>query len=242
LFNGAAASSFVGSNNTTLSAVVPGGATTGKITVTAPGGSGQSTADFTIDTADVGVTMSAAPDPVFLGSNLVYKIVVTNNGPITALNVRLADSLPQFAKLKSAATTQGTLDTSGNPIFGSFGDIANNGSATVTLTVTPTATGPITNSATVETDSLDPNPANDSAQLVTTVWPLPFLSIANLTSNNLVQISWPAPLSGFTLQFRTDLSPGITWTNDTSARAINGTNISVIETNIGTARFFRLTN
>jgi len=242
-FNGTPAASFVVTNNTTLSAIVPSGATTGKIAVTAPGGTGQSTTDFTIDMADVGVSISAAPNPVFLGSNLVYKIIVTNNGPITALNVRMTDTLPQSVTLKSAATSQGTLNTNANPVTGAFGDLVNNGSATVLLTVTPAATGFITNTVTIATDSLDPNSANDAAAIVTTVWPLPLLSIANLASNNLVRISWPAPLSGFTLQFRTDLSTNnFSWTNDLATRAINGSNISVIETNLGTPRFFRLTN
>jgi hypothetical protein len=49
-------------------------------------------------------------------------------------------------------------------------------------------------------------------------------------------------LSGFTLQFRTDLSTNISWTNDPGSKVVSGANVSVIETNIGTARFFRLTN
>ena len=70
----------------------------------------------------------------------------------------------------------------------------------------------------------------------------PFLSITNLMSNSLVQVSWPAPLSGFTLQFRTSLSTDVSWTNDPGTKVVKGTNVTVIETNVGTQRFFRLTN
>jgi hypothetical protein len=38
--------------------------------------------------ADLAVTVLDAPDPVLLGSNLVYTLTVTNRGPSTALNVR----------------------------------------------------------------------------------------------------------------------------------------------------------
>ena len=239
-FNGTPAASFLVNNNTTLSAVVPTNVTTGKITVTAPGGIGTSATDFTLDTADLSITVSDAPDPVFFGSNLVYTIVITNAGPVAASNVRFTNTLSQSVVFKLASTSQGTLATTLNPIAGALGDIANQSSATISLTVKPIATGLITNVASVASDAIDQNTANNTATTTTTVWPLPFLSITNLMSNDLVKISWPAPLSNFTLQFAGGLTN--TWTNDTVSRTVNGTNISVIETNIGTARFFRLTN
>jgi hypothetical protein len=73
------------------------------------------------------------------------------------------------------------------------------------------------------------------------VWPLPLLSITNLMSNDLVRISWPAPLSNFTLQYRTDLSTNVFWTNDPAPKVVIGTNVTVIKTNLGTPQYFRLT-
>ena len=241
-FNGIPAASFVVTNNTTLSAVVSNNTTTGPITVTAPGGTGQSAASFTIDASNIGVSGSDSPDPVFIGSNLVYAITITNGGPVTAFNVRFTNLLSPSVILKSATISQGTLVTNTSPITGSLGDLNNQSTATVTLTVKPTVVGLITNTAIVATDSLDANQANNKASTITTVWPFPSLSITNLMSNNLVRIAWPAPLSNFTLQFRTDLSTNVFWTNDTTPRAFTGTNISVIETNVGRPRFFRLTN
>lgn len=239
-FNGLPASSFVVTNNSTLSAVVPTNATTGKITVTAPGGTVQSAADFVIDSADLGISAQDFPDPVFVGSNLVYTIIVTNAGPVTALNVRFTNALPNSVTLKSATSTSGTLTTNVTPIVGALGDIVNQGSATIVLFVTPTVTGSITNVASVGSDSQDPNLGNNTVTTTTTVWPLPFLSITDLKSNGLVRISWPAPLSNFTLLSNTNLST--TWGIDTSTRSVSGTNISVIETNVESAKFYRLTN
>ena len=240
-FNGTPAASFVVSNNTTISAVVPATATTGPITVTAPGGTGQSATAFTLDSTDLSISVSAQPSPVFVGSNLVYLIVITNSGPVTAFNVRFTNTLSPTVTLQSASVTQGTLATNANPILGTIGDLANHTSASVLLTVKPSVIGSVTNTASAGTDSLDPNSANNSVTTMTTVWPLPLLSIANLQSNNLVQISWPAPLIGFTLQANGNLATN-QWSNDTSPKVVSGTNVSVIETNLGAPRFFRLTN
>jgi len=241
-FNGTPAASFIVTNNSTLSAVVPTNVTSGKITVTAPGGIGQSATDFTLDTADLGIKASAAPDPLFVGSNLVYTIVITNAGPVAASNVRFTNVLSSSVSFKSFTASQGTLNTSGNPITGTLGDINNQGFATISLTVTPIAPGTITNVASVGSDSIDLNTANNTVTTTTTVLPFPFLTITNLMTNDLVKISWPAPLSNFTLQFAGGLTPGNAWTNDTTARTVNGTNISVIEPTVGAPRFFRLTN
>jgi hypothetical protein len=240
-FNGTPAASFVVTNNTTLSAVAPAGVTTGKISVTAPGGTGQSATDFVVDSGDLGVVIFDTPDPVFIGSNLVYTIMITNGGPVSALNVRFTNTLPTSAVLKSASATQGTLVTNTIPITGSIGTMVNQSVVVVSLTVTPAAAGLITNTASVGADSMDPNLTNNKASVVTTVWPLPLLSITNLMSNDLVRISWPAPLSNFTLQYRTDLSTNVFWTNDPAPKVVIGTNVTVIKTNLGTPQYFRLT-
>jgi len=242
-FNGTPAASFVVTNNTTLSAIVPNGVTTGKISVTAPGGTGLSATDFTVDSADLAVSVSDAPDPVFIRSNLVYTVTITNNGPVAASLVMLSNALAPSVILKSVTAPIGALfDTNHNPIAFSLGTVAANASATVTITVAPQAIGSITNIAFVGSSIPDATPTNNVSTTVTTVWPFPILSITNLMSNDLVRISWPAPLSNFTLQFRTDLSSSVFWTNDTVPRVVSGTNVSVIETNVGTPRFFRLTN
>ena len=240
-FNGTPAESFIVTNNSTLSAVVPSDATSGKITVTAPGGTGQSATDFVIDTSDLGISATDSPDPVFIGSNLVYTITVTNAGPTTALNVRLTNTLSGSVTLKSASTTVGALSTNSNPIIGTLGNLANQSSAKIILTVTPTALGTIDNIASVGSDSSDVNLANNSVTTTTTVWPLPLLSIANLMTNDLVRISWPTQLTGFTLQASTNLSAN-TWLIDPASRTVTGTNVSVIKTNLGIPTFYRLTN
>ena len=240
-FNGSNAV-FTVTNNGVIGAIVPNNATTGPLTVIAPGGTNTSAGTFTVDlTSDLSVFVTNAPGPVFVTSNLVYTITVANDvGPNDALNVKLTNTLPASVLLKSASTSQGTLNTNANPVTAALGTIPVGNSAIITLTVIPQTVGTITDTASAGSDNLDPNLANNSASNVTTVWPLAFLGIQTLTSNQ-VKVFWPAPLSNFTLLTKSNLLPlNATWSTDLTARVISGTNISVTETNSGAAKFFRL--
>src|SRR6185436_18904662 len=86
-FNGLAASFIAPTNNTTIQAVVPPNAQSGVITVSGPAGSSDSTNAFVIDSSDVALSLTALPQPVVVGSNLTYNVIVTNNGPFTAPTV-----------------------------------------------------------------------------------------------------------------------------------------------------------
>lgn len=241
LFNGTNAS-FTVTNNGVIGALVPANAVSGPITVIAPAGTNTSAGTFTLDyTSDLSVFITNAPNPVFVTSNLVYTITVANNtGPFLALNVNLTNTLPASVTLKSATTTQGTLNTNANPITAALGTIPVGNSAIITLTVVPQVTGTITDTASAGSDNPDPNPANNTASNVTTVWPLPFLGIQTLTSNQ-VKVFWPAPLSNFMLLYKSNLvSLTATWSTDLTTRVISGANISVTETNTGAQKFFRL--
>lgn len=237
LFNGTNAS-FTVNNNGSITAAVPTNTQSGSITVIAPGGT-NSLGTFTLDlTSDLNVGVADAPDPVFVGSNLVYTITVANSGPDAALNVRLTNTLPASVSLKSAAASQGTLNTNANPVIASLGTINNAGLATVILTVVPQGLGSITNLAAVGGDNTEPTPVNNLATTATTVWPLPFLGIQTLTSNQ-IKVFWPAPLSNFYLLEKSNLRAA-TWNTNLTARVISGTNISVTEINSNAAKFFRL--
>ena len=240
LFN-AISASFTVNNNGAIAAVVPAGAQTGPLTVVAPGGTRTSATSFTIDVAssDLNISLVDSPDPVFVGSNLVYTLTVTNNGPSAALTVTLSDALPASVNLKSASTSQGTLNTNGNPIIGNLGTLNNSGVATVTLTVVPQTIGPITNVVSVGNNNFDPNTSDNSATETTLVLPFPFLSIQNFSASQ-VKVFWPAPLSNFTLLFKNNLMYSVSWNTDITARVISGTNISVTEPSSGAPKFFRL--
>ncbi len=124
-----------------------------------------------IDTpsAEVSVTNTGSPDPVTVGSSLTYTMTVTNNGPDAATGVTLTDTLPTGVTYVSATPSQGACLEAGGVVTCSLGDLANGAIATVTIGVTPTATGTLTNTATVADSVVDPNTANNSAMTTTTV-------------------------------------------------------------------------
>ncbi|MEA2396574.1 MAG: hypothetical protein QOK25_130 [Thermoleophilaceae bacterium] len=113
--------------------------------------------------ADLAVTKSA-PTSVTLGNNLVYTLTVTNNGPQPAAGVTLTDALPLAAVSIAPAGL-----CSGTPLSCNIGDLAVGASRTITVTTKPSKTGKLTNTASVTGTYADPNPANNSATVTTTV-------------------------------------------------------------------------
>ncbi|HET6464675.1 MAG TPA: SBBP repeat-containing protein, partial [Nitrospiria bacterium] len=118
--------------------------------------------------ADLSITKTDSPDPVLTGNNLTYSIVVTNLGPDKATGVTMTDPLPGGVTLVSATSTQVSC-TGIATVTCSIGTLNNGAGATVTIVVTPTTAGVITNTAMVSGNQTDPHTANNSASASTTV-------------------------------------------------------------------------
>jgi uncharacterized repeat protein (TIGR01451 family) len=227
-------------SNGQITATVPFGATTGPISVTAPAGMAVSASNFVLDyKSDLAVFLTGLPNPVVVGNSLVYTITVANQGPQDAPNVTLTNTLPASVVLKTATTTQGTLNTNGNPVLGSLGSLANGGTAVIVLTVAPQSSGTISNTAGVGSDYPDPVPTNNTVTAVTTVLPLPVLSIRPVPQNQ-VRISWPAALSNyFTLEYRNLLVTN-NWSSVTNVPVVTGSENVVTQGSSSAMKFYRL--
>ncbi len=150
---------------------------------------------FTIQ-ADLEVTQTAAPDPVMAGSPLTYQITVTNHGQSAATGVMLTDTLPFAVILASATSSAGPGACSGTSlIICNLGNLANGGTATVTIVVTPTAVGTATNTAGVTSSNVDQVTANNTAEASSAVSPLQF---ALNTGWNLVSLPLLQPATFIT--------------------------------------------
>jgi uncharacterized repeat protein (TIGR01451 family) len=110
-----------------------------------------------------------APAQVVAGESLTYELTITNNGPCSATNVVVTDTLPSEiteAKYMVNGTPQG--DWTGNYTI----DTLEPG-LTVTITITgkvaPWATGTLTNTARVTSGTYDPDDKNNTATSTTTV-------------------------------------------------------------------------
>ncbi|MEO5558691.1 MAG: hypothetical protein ABIO49_02970, partial [Dokdonella sp.] len=117
--------------------------------------------------ADLAVVKSG-PASVIAGTNAVYTLLVTNNGPDVATSVVLADPTPAGVTFVSAD----------GPCTGGFpcavGTLANGASVSVNVTfaVQVNASAAIVNTASVNSATPDPNGSNNSSTVTTTVVPV----------------------------------------------------------------------
>jgi fibronectin-binding autotransporter adhesin len=126
--------------------------------------------------ADLSITKSSAPNPVLSGNRLTYTLTVTNNGPTGATRVTVTDPLLGNVHFDSVGSSQGSCTRStakpapkDGTVTCSLGNLANGASARITIVVTTTTPGTLTNTATVRGNEADPTLPNNSATATTTV-------------------------------------------------------------------------
>jgi CSLREA domain-containing protein len=130
------------------------------ITVTAP-------------SADLSITKSDGLTTILAGSPLTYTIAASNAGPSNASTVTVADTFP--ASLTCTWTCVGAGGTCTASGLGNINDTVNlpTGAAvtyTANCTLSGSATGTLSNTATVSSGAIsDPTPANNSATDTTTI-------------------------------------------------------------------------
>lgn len=121
--------------------------------------------------ADVSISKTA---PAIMSPGVVfqYQITVTNNGPDQATGVSVTDVLPAgilFQQVLSGSCPTTPPGGENGTVVCDLGPLLNGSSAFVTLGVSATGPGSVTNTATVTTTSSDPNTANNSASATTNV-------------------------------------------------------------------------
>ena len=143
----------------------------------ASGGDGSDVGAFEVQLqhADLLISCGADETNVRQGDTLTYTITVQNFGPDNAINVVANDTLSSGTTFVSAHANVGAFTT---PPAGQtgvvtwyLGDLANNGQQAAQIQVTVIVRGKtsITNTATVSSDTPDPNPANNTASITTSV-------------------------------------------------------------------------
>ena len=126
--------------------------------------------------ADLSLTNSGSPNPVLPGGNITYTQVVTNNGPLDALNAVFSEAVPTNTTFQSLTAPAGwTCNTP--PVNGTGNitctnpDVAKLAAGTFTLAVKVLgSTGwgtQIVDVADVTSGTSDPNLSNNSATVIT---------------------------------------------------------------------------
>lgn len=116
--------------------------------------------------ADLEILKIDSPDAAVAGTAVVYTMVVTNNGPGTAVDVTVTDDLPDMVTVQSITASVGECNGAG-PIECHLGNMASGANATIAVTVlvdpAVPAPGTIRNIATVAATTEDPDPTDNIA-------------------------------------------------------------------------------
>ncbi len=194
---------------------------------------------------DLQITKTDAPDPTTPNGQITYTLTARNNGPSAATNVVVTDVLPVGVTHTNSVSSQGaqpTFNAGTRTITANLGNLAVNGTATVTITVDVAATtvGDVQNTASITSAETDQNPINNTANATTTVSPRVDVRIAKagsaanavaggtFTYTLTVSNVGPSAATGVTV---TDVLPtGLSFVNGTAANGgavtNNGQNVT----------------
>ena len=126
------------------------------------------------DPADLAVIKSGNPNIVTAGETLTYTITVTNNGPDPATGVVLTDILPPGVTCNTATASPGSCNIlSGGTVTCNLFDLGTliipSAIVNIVVTVDPSTTGTLVNTATVSGNETDPILSNNTDTEGTTV-------------------------------------------------------------------------
>lgn len=164
---------------------VAGSTISNTASATSEGGGGgvNATSTGTVTTsADLSIAKSATPDRLVPGRDGTYTLVVGNDGPSAAVATTVTDDLPTGITVRApgVTTTRGRCAVTDGTVACDLGTVADRASVTITIPVTvadDVATPTIQNSAEVDTDTDDPDPANDLSTIETDVTGLADLTV-----------------------------------------------------------------
>ena len=148
--------------------------------------------------ADLSIVKDDTPDPVNAGASLAYTLTVTNAGPDPATSVTVTDTLPAGL---TGVTGSGTGWTCPDPVAGVLTctrpslDVTT--APVILVTGTAPASGPLSNTASVSSATVDPIPGNNSDTEDTTVTP-----VAESSDLSILKADSPDPVNaGATLTY-----------------------------------------
>ena len=149
----------------------------------------QSTVLTPIDTAaDLSIRKTGVPGPVVPGELLVYQLSIRNDGPSPAVNTVVSDTLPSTLINAELSADGGNTWT---PWTGTYalGTLESGAAESLLVrgTVSPSATGTIVNTASVSSDTPDPNPDNNTDTAIVPVGASADLSVEKTASPSPVQ-------------------------------------------------------
>jgi uncharacterized repeat protein (TIGR01451 family) len=183
--------------------------------------------------ADLSMALSGSPNPVLVGANVTFVMTIFNLGPDTADGVTASLPLSSGFAYVSASASVGTVSYFDGQVDFALNDLGLNSPVTVTVVAQALTVGELSETATVSSQSQDPNPANNSATTTILVNPAADVAVSVTASSGPV-----APDVGFSYDVNvinngpsdassvvvTDILPsGVTFVSATSDQNVSPT-------------------
>ncbi|MGY0040709.1 DUF11 domain-containing protein [Pedobacter sp. NJ-S-72] len=134
-----------------------------------------------VPTSDRSISKSVNNITPAVGSNVVFTLTATNNGPSTSTGTTVTDLLPTGYAFVNAIPSAGTYN-SGTGVW-TIGSLANGASSTLAITATVKATGTYANTATITGTENDPATGNNSMTITPVPVPITDRSISKSVNN-----------------------------------------------------------
>ena len=206
-FNGVNAG-FSSVTDTQLVTVIPGGASTGPLTVVTPEGTGAGPFNYIV-TANPNLTvlMTNSPSIVGFGSNFTITVIVTNQGSSIASGVTVTDTLPIGYGFVSATSTRGVPTFLNGVVTCAIGALTNGTAVTLTIVATASVNGLSENRANLTQVENDVTPGDNFGSLYIPVITESdrSLSFDFTPGSPLFVLHWPLSAANFTLESNTNL-------------------------------------
>jgi len=163
-----------------------------------------------------------------VGQPFTYTITITNNGPATATNVLMTDTLDPTTTFVSA--TNGAIESSPGVVTRTFASIANGASEVVTITVTGSLQSIVTNQVAVSGTETDLDSNNNTAIVETVVGdasdmsiaiPNPGLQLIGVNYSYTLTIANGGPATATNVQVAVSLPAGLNFVSATNGAVEN---------------------
>jgi uncharacterized repeat protein (TIGR01451 family) len=116
------------------------------------------------------IDQSDDADPVALGRNITYAARIENRGADAASGIAVTNTMAENVNFVAASVAPGgSCSRSGRTVRCELAQLASNGTATVSVVVTPTTVGTISNAANVAAEQVDMDTVDNNAFEQTTV-------------------------------------------------------------------------